>query len=193
MKALYLTLITACLLTVSSLAGEGHNHEKTYKKAVEKKHDDKKDDKHDHSKHEEEDSDHSDHSDHDHGEEEHAHGSAKAVGIGKAIEAVDEKLGFKLSKEAIKALGLKLQTVDSDEFQITKATLVTSKDLKGVYRFKAGFFKLMPVKSITENKEGYKVKVEGIEFGDQLVINGIGLLRIADVYSTDKSEYGHSH
>lgn len=185
MKALYLILVTLCLFTASSLAGEGHNHEKTYKETVEKKHDDTDKDKHDHSKHEE-DSDHDDHSD-------HAHGSAKAVGKGKAIEAVDENLGLKLSKESIKALGLKLQTVESDDFQISKTTLVTSKDLKGIYRFKAGFFKLIPVKSISENKEGYRVKVEGLEFGDQIVINGVGLLRIADVYSTDKSEYGHSH
>jgi len=106
---------------------------------------------------------------------------------------VDEKKGFKLSKEAIKTLKLKLQNVDGDQFFISKATLVASKDLKGVYRFRAGFFKLLPAKILKEKKDGYEVKVGGVDFGDQIVVNGVGLLRVSDVYSTDKAEYGHSH
>ncbi|MCR9205751.1 MAG: hypothetical protein NXH75_14295 [Halobacteriovoraceae bacterium] len=134
---------------------------------------------------------------HDHAKEDdhkgHDHGASKAIGKGKAIEVVDEKKGFKLSKEAIKTLKLKLQNVDGDEFEISKSTLVSSKSIKGVYRFRAGFFKLLSAKILKETKTGYKVKVAGVEFGDQIVINGVGLLRVTDVYSTDKSEYGHSH
>lgn len=163
---------------------KGHDHSKQ-----EEKHDDHNDHKgHDHSKHEDHD-DHSKHSDH----EGHDHGASKAIGKGKAIEVVDEKKGFKLSKEAIKTLKLRLQNVDGDEFEINKATLVSSKSIKGVYRFRAGFFKLLKAKILIKTKSGYKVKVAGVEFGDQIVINGVGLLRVTDVYSTDKSEYGHSH
>lgn len=146
---------------------------------------------------------HSDHEEHDeHGEEshekhdghdDHGHGGGKAIGKGKAIEDVDEKKGFKLSKESIKTLKLKLQTVDRDEFEISKETLVTSKVLKGIYRFRAGYFKFLPLKLIKEVNGKYLVKVKGVDFGDQIVTNGVGLLRVTDVYSTDKSEYGHSH
>lgn len=147
------------------------------------------------------DDDHSSHQGHDHSKQEekhddhkgHDHGASKAIGKGKAIEVVDEKNGFKLSKEAIKTLKLRLQNVDGDEFEISKTTLVSSKSIKGVYRFRAGFFKLLNAKILKETKSGYKVKVAGVEFGDQIVINGVGLLRVTDVYSTDKSEYGHSH
>lgn len=139
---------------------------------------------------------HTDHDDHkeenghaDHGE----HGGGKAVGKGKAIEEVDESKGFKLSKEAIKTLKLKLQTVDGDEFSIDKTTLVSSKSTKGLYRFRGGFFKFMPVELLKESKGKYLVKVKGVDFGDQIVIDGVGLLRVTDVYSTDTSEYGHSH
>ena len=143
----------------------------------------------DHDDHKEEKG-HADHGEHgEHGE----HGGGKAVGKGKAIEEVDENKGFKLSKEAIKTLKLKLQTVDGDEFSIDKTTLVSSKSTKGLYRFRGGFFKFMPVELLKESKGKYLVKVKGVDFGDQIVIDGVGLLRVTDVYSTDTSEYGHSH
>ncbi|MBC86464.1 MAG: hypothetical protein CL677_04730 [Bdellovibrionaceae bacterium] len=186
--------ITMTIFLISNLAfaegdhdhssHKGHDHSKQ-----EEKHDDHDDHKgHDHSKHDDHD-DHSKHSDN----KGHDHGASKAIGKGRAIEIVDEKKGFKLSKEAIKTLKLRLQNVDGDQFEISKATLVSSKSIKGVYRFRAGFFKLLSAKILKETKSGYKVKVAGVEFGDQIVINGVGLLRVTDVYSTDKSEYGHSH
>ena len=166
--------ITMTILLISNLAFAEGDHDHSSHKG------------HDHSKQEEKHDDHDDHKGHD-------HGASKAIGKGKAIEVVDEKKGFKLSKEAIKTLKLRLQNVDGDEFEISKTTLVSSKSIKGVYRFRAGFFKLLNAKILKETKSGYKVKVAGVEFGDQIVINGVGLLRVTDVYSTDKSEYGHSH
>ncbi|MAF91137.1 MAG: hypothetical protein CL674_07665 [Bdellovibrionaceae bacterium] len=171
--------------------GDGHNHKKKKKKDSHADHDDhghkghSEDDGHDHDEHKEEDG-------HDHGSHE-GHGGGKAIGKGKAIEEVDEKKGFKLSKEAIKTLKLKLNTVDGSSFKISKKTLVASKNKKGVYRFRAGFFKFMPAKITKELSDGYQVEVKGVDFGDQIVVNGVGLLRLTDVYSTDKSEYGHSH
>jgi hypothetical protein len=162
----------------------GHDH---------KKHSD--DDGHDHKKHLEDDGhNHSKHQkDEKHSDHDHEHGGGKAIGEKKAIIQVDENKGFKLSKEAIKTLKLKLKTVDGDEFKISKSTLVASKNTKGVYRFRGGFFKLLPAKILKKTNKEYKVKVSGVEFGDQIVVNGVGLLRVSDVYSTDKSEYGHSH
>lgn len=173
---------------------DGHNHKKK-KSHSEDEH------KNEGHKHDNEDGDEEEHG-HDHGdkashkEDEHGHGhggGGKAVGEGKAIVEISEEKGFKLSKEAIKTLELKLLNVDSDEFLIEKTTLVTSKKLKGVYRFRGGFFKLLPVELKKEVNGKYLVKVKGVDFGDQIVINGVGLLRVADVYSTDKAEYSHSH
>ncbi|WP_127717045.1 hypothetical protein [Halobacteriovorax sp. HLS] len=171
--------------------GDGHNHKKKKKKDSHAGHDDhghkahNEDDGHEHNKHKEEDG-------HDHGSHE-GHGGGKAIGKGKAIEEVDEIKGFKLSREAIKTLELKLNTVDGSTFKISKKTLVASKNKKGVYRFRAGFFKFMPAEITKELSDGYLVEVKGVDFGDQIVVNGVGLLRVTDVYSTDKSEYGHSH
>ena len=90
-------------------------------------------------------------------------------------------------------LNLKFQNVNGDKFEIKKDSLVTSKNIKGIYRFRSGFFKLMSAQILKESKNKYIVKVTGLEYGDQIVIDGLGLLRVTDVYSTDKSEYGHSH
>ena len=172
--------------------GDGHDHGK--KPHAEHKEGDGHDHgkKHDNIGHKDHD-DHKGHDDHKEGDDGHDHGGGKAIGKGKAIVDVDEKKGFKLSKEAIKTLKLKLNTVDGSSFKIKKKTLVASKNKKGVYRFRAGYFKFMQAKIIKELPNGYMVEVKGVDFGDQIVVNGVGLLRVTDVYSTDKSEYGHSH
>ena len=199
-KSILLVLAISSLGFISAFAEDGHEHADHKEKEEHGKH--KESDGHDHGK---EHSDHDNidkhkgHDDHDDkkddghaGHDDHEEGS-KAVGEGKAITAVDKVKGFKLSKEAIKTLGLKLQTVDGATFSISKKTLVTSKNKKGVYRFRGGFFKLLEAKILREEKSGYKVEVSGVDFGDQIVVNGTGLLRVTDVYSTDKSSYGHSH
>jgi hypothetical protein len=187
MKKNILALLTISLIGISlATAEEGHNH------GASNGHDGL-DGPAEHKEHDEHD-DHKEHDEHkDHEEEGHNHGGGKSIGKGKAIEEVDEIKGFKLSKEAIKTLSIKLTTVNESIFNISKKTLVASKNKKGVYRFRAGFFKFLPAKILKEEKEGYRIEVKGIAFGDQIVVEGIGLLRVTDVYSTDKSEYGHSH
>lgn len=188
MKKISLLLLIAGLLNSNSaFSEEDHNgHDHGSKPHAEHK----EGDGHDHGKKHD---DLKGHDDHKEGDDGHNHGSGKAIGTGKAIVDVDEKKGFKLSKEAIKTLKLKLKTVDGSSFKIEKNTLVASKNKKGVYRFRAGYFKFMQAKIIKEMPTGYLVEVKGVDFGDQIVINGVGLLRVTDVYSTDKSEYGHSH
>lgn len=187
---LIIVLVTSnFLLTSLSFGEDGHDHKNHAEKSDKKKkaaedshaHDEhKENDEHDH----EADDNHSDHDD---------HGGGKSIGQGKAILEIDEVKGFRLSKEAIKTLKLKLNTVAGSSFKITKKTLVASKDKQGVYRFRSGYFKFLSAEIIKEYSDGYGVEVKGVEFGDQIVVDGVGLLRVADVYSTDKSEYGHSH
>ena len=214
-----LTLSIISLFTISSYAEDEHNHNSKENAESHSDNDDhnhnkhSENDGHGHKKKKKEEShkghghdDHSENDDHahdkqneaekhDHGshDEHDGHGSGKAIGKGKAIEEIKEEKGFRLSKEAIKTLKLKLDTVDGASFKISKKTLVASKNTKGVYRFRAGFFKLLPAEITKELPDGYIVEVKGVDFGDQIVVDGVGLLRVTDVYSTDKSEYGHSH
>ncbi|OUR95445.1 hypothetical protein A9Q84_16565 [Halobacteriovorax marinus] len=187
-----LLIVFTMIFTFSSFAAEdGHDHDHEHsspdgipmeRRVEAKKHD------HDSLDHEE----HGKHDEHE-GHDDHGHGGGKAIGVGKAIIEVDEVKGFKLSPEAIKSLSIKLSKLDKLELKIKKSTLVTSKNVKGIYLFRAGFFKLLHVEIIKELRNDYIVKVSSILAGDQIVVGGVGLLRVTDVYSTDKSEYGHSH
>ncbi len=121
------------------------------------------------------------------------HESSRSVGEGKAIVAVDEERGFKLSKEAVETLGIEYQEIDREEFEIPRESIVISKSLRGLYVFRNNFFKLIHVTILSESDVSYRVKTSEAKPGDHVVINGVDLLRVADIYSTDKSEYGHSH
>ena len=155
---------------------------------------------HDHDEHEGvETEEHEDHDGQDHVEVEsdehdgHDHGSVKAIGKGKAIEEVDDNKGFRLSKEAIKTLKIKLKSVKGKSFNVEKSALVASKNIKGIYIYRNGYFKLFSVSINKEMKKSYSVNLSNVRFGDQVVISGVPLLRVSDIYSTDTSEYGHAH
>lgn len=134
------------------------------------------------------------HGHHDNLEEEgHGHhGGGKAIGQGKAILEVDEHKGFKLSPEAIKTLGIQF-SASSSKLTIKSSTLVSAKGEKGVYIYRSNFFKLITIKITKQIDDGYIIELGEFKDGDQIVVGGVGLLRVSDIYSTDKSEYGHGH
>ncbi len=136
------------------------------------------------------------HSSEEHGHEEeneHGHGGGKAVGQGKAILKVSEDKGFKLSEEAFKALDVKFMDIEKANFSITKNELVTYQNKMGIYRFRDGFFKFIPVTIKEQKKEQYLIHSPLLKEGDKIVTSPVGLIRITDVYSTDTAEYGHGH
>lgn len=164
---------------------DDHNH-------IEKEKEDEHSEDHDHDS--ENHSEHDEHADHGKEADEHGHGEGKAMGEGKAIVEIDEVKGLKLSKEAIESLSIKFEEYTATKkIKIAKKTLVTSKGQKGIYRFREGFFKLISIKIIKEESNYYLVSTSELDLGDKIVVSGVGLLRVSDIYSTDKSEYGHSH
>jgi len=132
------------------------------------------------------------HDEHENGHE-HAHGSSKAIGDNKAITVVDDTNGFKISAEAFKSLKIKLEKMSGTRLLITKETLVTSKNAKGIYRFRDNFFKFIPVEIIKEDHGKYLVETSHFKDSDEVVVEGVNLLRVTDIYSTDTAEYGHGH
>lgn len=135
-----------------------------------------------------------------HGEDHHEeeghehHGGGKALGAGKAVTEVDEKKGFKLSKEAFDTIGVRLASASGRAFLIPESALVVSNENKGVYRFRNGFFKLVRVENVKKIIDGYEVEVLDLfKESDQIAVGGVRLLKVSDIYSTDESEYGHGH
>lgn len=114
---------------------------------------------------------------------------AKAIGEGKAILKVSEAEGFQLSKGAVKSLNIKFQNYFNNEVELNKDALVASGDFKGVFRYRDNYFKLIEVILISESEKFYKIRLSQFQAGDKIVTSGVNLLRVADIYSTNKSEY----
>lgn len=118
---------------------------------------------------------HSEHEEHDeHGDDGHGETSG-GVGPNNAVTAADEHDGIKLSPKAIEVIGLKTAAYDG---QVPASALVFYQNNSGVYRLKEDWFKLVPVSNL------------GV--GDQIVIQGTGLLRVADL-DAFSGEVGHGH
>lgn len=115
-----------------------------------------------------------------HGSDEHEHNNK--MGEGKALVAVDKHKGFKLSPESLQTLGIQTVPINVTSPDIPKKSLVTIKNQKGIYILRSGFFRFVELSSNMNLKSG-----------DQVVVQGMGLIAITDVYTTDESEYGHSH
>lgn len=161
----YLLIICMTILSLSvAQAEESQNKEEHHD------HDEKseKTDEHNH----EAETDNDEHDEHSEGEEE----STGGVGPGNAVTAADEHDGIKLSDKAQKAIGLTTEVFDGGD--VTKSALVFHQDHISIYRFKSGWFKLIPL--------------EELKIGDYIVVSGTSLLRVAelDAFST---ESGHSH
>lgn len=99
-------------------------------------------------------------------------------GNDKAITNVESHKGFKLSPEAEKSLGIKVQAIDKNN--IPPSVIVLIKDRVGVYVQRQGFYQFIDLKTETI-----------FQAEDKLVVEGLGFITITDVYSKDESEYGH--
>lgn len=120
-------------------------------------------------------------------------GSA-SVGPGKAIPQADKKQGFQLSLSAVQTLGIKFQTIQSQGIhRLPTQALVRFQDESGVYRFKEGWFKLIEIHPLSQSASEITVKTDEIQSGDQVVITGVPLLRVAELEAWGGSGDGHGH
>ncbi|HMQ11355.1 MAG TPA: hypothetical protein PKC21_01875 [Oligoflexia bacterium] len=175
------TLIV-CLIFTAVVSAETEKHQHSHEQEAEVK------EAKDHAKYESHDQD----SAHDeHGEEGHEEGNRK-VGEGKAVVEIHDEKGFRLSTQAYVALGIDHQKVNGSLFKIPKSALVQIKNTTAVYRYHDHFFKLIPV-NIQSEEENHYIVTAVIKVGELIVTQGVELLRVADVYAQDTSDYSHGH
>lgn len=130
-------------------------------------------------------------------EDDHQHDSDGRFGKGKAIQEVDEEKGFRLSAEALATLQLGFKEMvpssSGSALKLPRVALVTSRKKTGVYRYRNGFFKFIPVRIQKRSEKFFEALAPGIIPGDRIVTKGTNLIALTDVFSTDSSEYGHGH
>lgn len=108
-------------------------------------------------------------------------GAAKdRVGPGKAVEAANEKDGFKLSEKALRGMGLTLAKVSSAQQTVPMQSLIRFQDFSAIYRVRDGWFRLVEVEpSISGGRASFSSKE--FHLGDQLVLQGGSLLRVVEL------------
>ena len=140
------------------------------------------------------DTHHKDETGHGHEEGEHEEEAPARVGPDQAITAANREEGLQLSPKATLALGLKMQAISREKnHKIPKNAVVYSQDEIGVYRFRRGWFKLVDVQVLTKTASEATIQSDDLTASDQIVIAGVGLLRVADLEAWGGSGDGHGH
>ncbi len=119
---------------------------------------------------------------------------AASVGPDKGITEFSERNGFKLSPEALKNFDLKFQKLDSDgPWVIPKSALVHSGEETNLFRKRKDFFRRIDFQIIKSNRNELTVDSDDLREGDEVVLVGLGFLRIAELAATGGVGHGHSH
>ena len=129
--------------------------------------------------------------DHKEGEEEEAGGS---VGPDKGITEFSERNGFKLSPEALKNFDLKFIKLNGDgPWNLPKSALVHSGEETNLFRKRNDFFKRIDFETIKNSGTQLTIDSDDLREGDEVIIIGLGFLRIAELAATGGVAHGHSH
>lgn len=133
--------------------------------------------------------------DHDHKDgDSHGEEAEESSGVGPEKGITEKsKDGFKLSSEAFKTMDIQTKAFTGAVLSIDKKTLVLVKDEKSVFRLRDGWILRVPVQILSKTSSGYTISSASLKSGDQVVTEGMGFLRIAEVFASEGASHGHSH
>mgnify|MGYP000881521942 CR=1 FL=1 len=180
--AFLLLIALAATSALSFAAGEkGHAHEESEKN--EKPHEDGED------SHEEEGDGHG-HDEDKHGEEE----NSSFVGPDKGVLVADERTGIKLSPEAIKNFEIKIVPLSgAGPWNVPQTAVVTAEREVTLFRVRDGFFKRIGFKSLSTSKNELRIESKELRAGDQILVQGTGFVRVAEIAAFGGAAEGHAH
>lgn len=159
------------------------------------------DDEHDTGEHSEEhaeehneDVHHKDHGkegEHGHAEnDEHEEEGGAKVGVDKGITEKGAQ-GFKLSKEAAVAFGLKFENYVDHESEFSKSAVVYIKNGQYVYRLRDDWIKRVPIKAVKLSNTKVKVLGSDLKDSDQIFTSGTGFIRGAELILSEGATHSH--
>jgi len=109
----------------------------------------------------------------------HEAGETEAqVGPGKAVEAFDSHQGIKLSEKAQKALGIESVKAAGNRHTVEQSAVLLTQDKSSVFVKHKGWFKNIPV-AVESSGQSRVVTSKDIHAGDEIVVRGVALLRVA--------------
>ncbi len=148
-----------------------------------------------HSETAEPESQHGEHGeDEEHGGHDESEEANPQVGPTKGILEASKDNGIKLSPEAEKNFEItKLGVLGNGNFQIPKSAIVTAATEVNLFRFRNGFYKRIDFILVSKTSDKATVNSKDLKPGDEVVITGLGFLRIAEIAAFGGAPEGHSH
>lgn len=199
-KPLLAALLASTLVMGPAWAKSGHEDHGKKEKTEKHDHANEKKDEHgdhkedhgdDHAEKEDEEKGHDDHGDHGGHEAEEA---APGVGPDKGILEASEAKGIRLGPEAIKNFEIKTQKISGNgPWVLPESARFRSGEETNLYRVREGFFKRVDFTQIKRDEKNFTVTSKDLKAGDEIVIAGIGYLRIAETTAFGGNAEGHSH
>ncbi len=101
--------------------------------------------------------------------------------------------GFKLGPAGMKTFEIKLLKVTTAQVNIQKAAIYKGLNEVNLYRLREGHFKRIDFKTISKTPDGLLVSSPDLKNGDEIVIQGVGFLRMAEIAATGGLSDFHSH
>lgn len=151
-------------------------------------------------KHEEKDSyDHKSKDEHRHDESEKESGAHQSeennqVGPGKGIISASPSEGIRISPEAEKNFNiLRIPVAAKTQLVIPRSAIVTSGVEVNLYRYRNGNYKRIDFNLIDKKATEVIIQSKDLKSGDEIVIRGMGFLRIAEISAFGGAPDGHSH
>ncbi len=193
MKSIFNTLLTLTLLCTFQFS-YGEAPSKISKNTKHENHDGddhhEKPSKDEHDHHGENERNSKDKGHDEHGE--HSEENAQ-VGADKGILEASESEGIKLSPEAEKNFLISRIKVTDKLIKLPKRAIVTTLSERNIFRYRTGFYKRIDFVEISRNLEDVTIRSDELKPGDELVIQGLGFLRTAEIAAFGGAPEGHSH
>lgn len=114
----------------------------------------------------------------DHEDEGHEEAGSSSVGPDKAVTAAEESKGIRLSDKARAAINIRTEKVGASG-KVPPSALLKSGDETFVYWARDGWFK--------------RIRPATVDAGDEIVVEGVALLRVAELDAFTAGEVGHAH
>ena len=151
------------LFSVNTWAESGHDDHRKEEK-YEEKHEEKHEENHD-------DNDHEEHAEH-------------------KEEVLD---GFRLNVASTKTFEITFLKYSSQKITVPESAIYKGLNEVNVYRFREGLYKRIDFKTISKTKSDYIISSVDLSAGDQVVVSGVGFLRIAEIAASGGLSDSHSH
>lgn len=116
------------------------------------------------------------------------------IGPEKGILKADEYLGFILSPEAIRNFEIKtLKLSGAGPWLVPTNARMLSQNEVNLFRIRNGFIKRIDFKTHSNQGATLNVSSSDLSAGDEIIIHGMGFVRIAELAAFGGTPEGHSH